>query len=121
MNKFVGLAAAAGIAICGLASTAHANLLLNSEFSTGDFTDWTLTGNPGYISIITSPVHSGTYAASFGAVGSLTYLSQTVTDTVGVKYSVGGWLANDGGAYSEFDIAVNGTELVDLIDRRLCT
>jgi hypothetical protein len=96
--------------------TARANLLANPGFETGDFSDWTLTGNPGFISITTDPVHSGNFAASFGAVGSLSFLSQTVTDTVGQTYNVGGWLANDGGTPNEFDIQVNSSELLDLIN-----
>ena len=86
MKKFM-LAAAAVVVVPPLLTfglgTARANLLTNPGFETGNFSGWALTGNSGFISIITSPVHSGNFAASFGAVGSLTFLSQTVTDTVG--------------------------------------
>jgi hypothetical protein len=49
------------------------NLVANCGFETGDFTGWTLTGNPGFISIIssgtgnggTSP-NSGNFAAQRG-------------------------------------------------------
>jgi hypothetical protein len=113
---FSRLAAVAGIAAFGFASTAHANLLVNPGFETGDFSGWTLSGNSGYISIVTSPVYAGNFAASFGAIGSLTFLSQTITDTAGAAYTVGGYLANDGGTPNEFDIEVNSTTLLDLVD-----
>ena len=35
---------------------------------------------------------------------------------MGQTYNVGGWLANDGGTPNEFDIQVNSTELLDLIN-----
>jgi hypothetical protein len=118
VNRAAVLAGASMLALAVGAANADAVTLVNPGFETGDFTGWTLTGNPGFISIITSPVHSGNFAASFGAVGSLTFLSQSqhVTDTAGQAYNVGGWLGNDGGTPNEFDIEVNGVRVLDLIN-----
>ena len=66
--------AAASFAVAGIASAQ--NLLDNPGFETGDFSGWTRSGNSGFTSIITSPVNSGSYAASFGPIGSEGYISQ---------------------------------------------
>jgi len=89
---------------------------VNPGFETGNFSGWTLSGNTDFVSIVTSPVHSGNFAAEFGTIGSLTFLSQTVSDTAGVTYTVGGWLQNDGGTPNEFDIEVNGVTRLDLLN-----
>lgn len=113
--ELVTIAAFAALATCGIAPSAHAdNLLLNPGFETGNFNNWTLSGNLSFSGIVTTEVHAGTYAATFGAVGSDTFLSQTVTDTPGVTYKVGGWVFNAGSPPDDFDIEVNGTTLLDL-------
>jgi hypothetical protein len=94
---------------------AKANFV-NPGFETGDFSGWTLTGNSGFINVVNNPVHSGNFAGSFGAVGSLTFLSQTIADTAGQTFTAGGFLANDGGTPNEFDIEVNGVTLLDLVN-----
>ena len=116
MLKIAMLAGASLLALG--AGSARANLLVNPGFETGTFSGWSLSGNPGFISIITNPVHSGTYAASFGAIGSPTFLSQgqTITTTPGQVYDVGGWLRNNGGVPNEFDIEVNHVTLLDLFN-----
>src|SRR5689334_18970366 len=86
---------------------ARADLVVNGGFETGDFTGWTLTGNSGFISI-TNNAHSGSFAASFGAVGSPTFLSQTLTTTSGTTYTISYWLTNLGGPTNEFNVEWNG-------------
>lgn len=105
-------AAHADVSYCDSVS---GNLVQNCGFETGDFTGWTLSGNPGFISVGTDPVNSGTYAAVFGAVGSLTYLSQSLTTTPGDLYDLSFYLANDGGCDGdcEFDVSWNGTTIYD--------
>jgi hypothetical protein len=114
MNRGLLSLTAASVFVLGI-GVARADFV-NPGFETGNFSGWTLTGNSGFISIVTSPVHSGNFAASFGAIGSLTFLSQTVSDTAGQTYNVGGWLQNDGGIPNEFDIEVNGVTRLDLIN-----
>jgi hypothetical protein len=64
------------------ASQAQANLIDNGGFETGDFTGWTTGANSFPQYIVTSPVHSGTYAAQIaGYQSDPDTLSQTITDT----------------------------------------
>lgn len=92
---------------------AAANLVVNGGFETGDFTGWTLTGNTGFVGIITSPVHSGNYAASFGAVGSPTFLTQqqNLTTTAGGQYILDFFLRNDGGTPNSFSASWGGSPI----------
>jgi hypothetical protein len=92
---------------------AHANLLTNPGFETGDFTGWTLSGNTGFTGVSTGTAHSGTFAAFLGAVGSLDFLSQTVPTTPGQSYAISFWLLSDGGTPNEFDVEFGGVTLFD--------
>jgi hypothetical protein len=88
---------------------------MNCGFETGDFTDWTLTGNLGDISIAGGTyAHSGTYAAQFGAVGSPTFLTQDLSTVLGDTYNLAFFLENDltctAGA-CEFNVSWNGTQI----------
>jgi len=68
-------------------------LVQNGGFETGDFTDWTLTGNTGATYVGTSPnaPHSGAWAAELGAVGSDDFMSQVLTTTAGQVYNLSFW------------------------------
>src|SRR5947207_636214 len=87
-----GLLPITAVAVLALGVGAARADFVNPGFETGTFSGWTLTGNTGFSGITNDPavVHSGNFAAVFGAVGSLTFLSQTVSDTAGLTYTVGG-------------------------------
>ena len=108
MKKQLLFACASALVLAS--GAARADLVVNGGFETGDFTGWTLTGNSGFISI-TSDAHSGNSAASFGAVGSPTFLSQILPTTAGSNYSISFWLANLGGPANEFNVEWNGATL----------
>jgi MYXO-CTERM domain-containing protein len=84
-----------------LASSAFASsIVTNGGFETGDFTGWSLTGNPctpsnQYCGVSSAsdpnfpiPVYSGTYAAYFGPVGADTYLDQTLSLAPSTTYTL---------------------------------
>ena len=84
------------------------NLVDNGGFETGDFSGWTLSGNPGTSGIAPFVEHSGNYGAYFGAVGSQTFLTQTLATTAGASYDLSFWLENDGGSANLFTVSWNG-------------
>lgn len=90
------------------------NIVTNPGFETGDFSGWTQSGNEGFTSVTTSPVHGGTYAAALGPVGSLGYLSQMLATVPGGTYNLNFWLDLGGGPPSEFQVFWGGTEIFDI-------
>jgi hypothetical protein len=110
---FSGTASAVGISICDGVS---GNLVHNCGFETGTFADWTLTGNTS-ASANALDSNSGTFAASFSATGSLTFLTQDVSTTPGDTYDLSFFLKNEettggcratGQPFCEFNVNWNG-------------
>ena len=94
----------------------HVTILQNGNFESGDFTSWTISGD-GNVTYYPSFVHSGIYGAEFGTVGSLGYLSQTISTTTGANYLLSFWLASpDGATPNEFQVSWGGITLLDEIN-----
>lgn len=106
------------VTLAGGSLRAAAALVQNGGFETGDFTGWTLGGNTNACSVTTSSpyVHSGTYGAELGPVGSTGFLSQTVATSPGQSYLLSFWLNSSGQMFDEFLAAWNGTNLFDQTD-----
>ena len=71
-------------------------LVLNGDFEIGNFTSWTQSGNLSFTGVGSGNAHSGTYAAYFGPVGSLGFISQNLTTVPGGTYDLTFWLKNAG-------------------------
>jgi hypothetical protein len=95
-------------ALLALSNTAHANLITNPGFETGNLTGWTQFGNVGFTGVDGSP-HSGSFSAFLGPVGSLGFLSQTLATTPGQTYDLGFFLQSDGGTPNQFQVSWNGS------------
>ena len=74
------------------------SIVQNGGFETGDFTDWTLTGDGPPDNFVDNGVyitpHSGAYVAALGELGSLASLSQTLPTQPGQSYLLSVWLEN---------------------------
>ena len=102
-------------------------LLENGGFETGDFSFWTLTGDPsgssslvddgsllGLFGIAITP-YDGTYSAFLSEAGSVGFLSQTLATLPGQPYLLSFWLGNVdlgfGTIPNEFLVSWNGTTI----------
>lgn len=87
------LAAAALLSLAGIPS-AHANLVTNGDFETGDISGWIYTGTVGLNLYVTSQfAHSGANGAGIGPNGFVATLSQSVSTAIGEQYVLDFWLA----------------------------
>ncbi len=106
----------AGMAVLALlmgSASAHADLVTNGGFETGDFTGWTLTNDTNSFVFSSDPgttyvPHSGNFEALLGAFGTDGTLSQTISDMAGKTLVLTYWLASDGNAPNDFSALWNG-------------
>jgi hypothetical protein len=85
--------AACGFAAAALSTSmaAHANLVTNGGFETGDFSGWTTAVNGVFDGVDNAAPQAGTFAAFFGNPGAST-ISQTLATVAGSTYKVVFWL-----------------------------
>ncbi len=75
----------------GSGGTGGGGAVVNGGFETGSLSPWTCTGGTG--SVVTSPVHSGSYALAGAATGSDdAQCSQTVAVQPGRSYTLSAWV-----------------------------
>ncbi len=117
----------------GVAQPRQFSLLVgNGSFETGDFSNWTFSGDSqvnfaDYVDFTQENggssiqgyddslfIHSGIYGAFLGQSGSLGTLSQTLPTVAGQSYTLSFWLANPApGTPNRFQASWNGTTLFD--------
>jgi len=97
-------------------------IVQNGGFETGDFSFWTLTGDPSGSSSLVDDgsdfitPYDGTYAAALSEFGSVADLSQTLPTLAGKPYLLSFWLENVdvfgfGTIPNEFLVSWNGTAI----------
>jgi len=104
-------AAMALVASAAAVSASATELVTNGGFETGSLSGWTLTGSTDHSNVVTSPVHSGAYAYSNGAVGGAGVLSQVVNTVAGQSYDFSFWLRNEGGTPNGFTASLGNAVL----------
>jgi len=117
MIKYLFAASIVSIASAGVAS---ANLLVNGDFATGNFSGWNVDGaGEPWTAVNQAPFfaglpNAGQYSAAFGNVNSLGSISQSIATTVGTTYSLSFYFAtNDSGNLPTFELyaSENGNNL----------
>jgi hypothetical protein len=108
--------AGASLALTAFALPAHADLLVNGGFESGDFTGWTQGGNTGATGVTGTfdgfTPEDGNFQAFLGPVGSDGSLSQTFSDTLGQSLLVSFWFASDGRTPNDFSATFDGVLLL---------
>jgi len=127
MKRFVILLVVASFFLLQNQHASAQQLIVNGGFETGDFTGWTQSGNTGFTSVVNNPslAHSGNDYASFGPVGSLGFITQTVTTTPGGNYTLSFWLWNTAdpafNTPNEFEVLWQGNPVLDNINMATST
>jgi hypothetical protein len=115
MKMILGLMASAALAMVPAVASA-AELVTNGGFETGDFTGWTQFGATDNTGVSTSDVHSGDFAAYFGAVRNTGGITQTLNTVIGQTYTISMWAQGDAGAPNFGSVMFGGQTLVTTTD-----
>lgn len=123
-NRLVATALAL---LSGAFSASAANLVINSDFETGDLSGWTLSGahsapsdNGIYYGVDSTDAHGGKYGAYFGPLGGIMQLDQTLITSPGATYTISFWLAQSPAApapyINSFTASFGGTTLYSQVN-----
>ncbi|MGC2111857.1 MAG: PEP-CTERM sorting domain-containing protein [Candidatus Korobacteraceae bacterium] len=112
------------LALCLLVSapTFAQNLVSNGSFETGDFTSWGTTGNFEFSTVTSGAFYvytgaeDGNFYGTFGPVGSLGGITQSLTTTAGTGYNFSFWLNAVGDDPSAFQALWDGSPVLAMSD-----
>lgn len=111
------LTALAALAFLLQPAARASNLVLNGGFETGDFSNWTQSGDTGSTAVGPGFQHSGSYAAWFGPWEGLGFITQDLATTAGQTYDLSFWLWNeDTDNDNQWLVSWGGAELLHQYD-----
>lgn len=104
-KKMECIAACALVALAAGASSAHAQMVVNGGFETGDFSGWSETAALGSVyGVDSAGPHVGDYSAYFGASSPSASIWQTLATLAGQAYTISFYFdrsaATTGGSFS---------------------
>jgi hypothetical protein len=109
-----GLGVVVWLALLPVAGASATELVTDGGFEAGDLGAWSLTDSSGF-SGLTTPGHSGSYAAALGAEQTDGTLGQVLSTVNGQSYSLTFWLANNSDTpTTNFEVSVGGVVLDSL-------
>jgi hypothetical protein len=101
----------------GLAGTAHAELVVNGGFETGNLTGWTYVGEDSTkLEVATWNPNSGSYNASSYYTSAMQYIKQDITTEENKSYTVGFWLSSADDTGNEFVALWGGAQKIALFN-----
>lgn len=98
------------------ASAGAVNIVSNGSFETGDFSSWTLVGNPVNNFVDTGFASDGTFSAWLGEVAGTGTLTQTLSTVVGQAYTFSFDFAGDGDSPSSFAAAFGSNTVLSVLN-----
>jgi len=106
----------AGVVSILIAASASAELVVNGNFETGDFSGWTQWGDPSYSGAngVYSPAGPG--VAFFGPVGGFGGIYQDIATVVGEQYTFSFDLSMQDGTPNSFFANFGGLEVMSYTD-----
>ncbi|CEK18165.1 putative carbohydrate binding protein [Chthonomonas calidirosea] len=97
--------------LVGLSGVRAQNYVQNGGFETGDFTDWTLSGDTTVATVSSADPHTGNYSAALGTTYGTGYLSQTLSVTPNQSYFLSFWVTTDGSLPNNLDVSFDGNSV----------
>jgi hypothetical protein len=94
ISKSRVLALVSAAVILSAALPAATNLVVNPGFETGDFTGWTVSGNPQFLNVNQESPHTGSFGVFAGPQFELASITQAIPTIAGQTYQLDYWLTN---------------------------
>ena len=115
MKTFKKITLATFVYLAGFA--ANANLVINGDFETGNFSGWTKSGNTSLSDVIANSVTSNhTFVWRSGATGSQASISQTLATVADQHLTLSFDLYSQGTSNVKFDVFFDGALVYSLVN-----
>lgn len=107
------IASLSALTLLAAAPFAHANLVTNGGFETGDFTGWIRSGNSGFTGICSNCGANSSFALTAGPIGSDGIISQLLNTSAGSAYTISWDFQSSGAFTNHLAVFFDGVSLFD--------